>query len=90
MKQIAYLFLCENSINKIKIWEKYFDQNSNHNIYIHCSDPKNVSHSFIKKHLINTARYNRCDNCHNNNKQDCLCLVRISRTKACQTICNSN
>ena len=52
MKKLAFLFFCKNSINKIDIWKKYFENNYDKcNIYIHCYDRENIQCEFVKKYL---------------------------------------
>ena len=52
-KKLGFLFLCKNYINKLEIWENFFQNNyDNCNIYIHCSEPETITQEFIKKYLV--------------------------------------
>ena len=52
MKKIAFIIICKNQLNKVKIWEEFFKNNYDKcNIYIHCTD-LNITQEFVKKHHI--------------------------------------
>ena len=52
-KKIAFCFCCINSINNVRLWNKFFaDHHELYNIYIHAADPQSVTQDFVKNHLI--------------------------------------
>lgn len=52
-KKIAYCFLIKDKINKLDIWEKYFENNYDKcDIYIHAKFPDKVKQKWTKQYLI--------------------------------------
>lgn len=53
MNKIGFLFLCRDSVTHLNIWETFFKNNYDKcNIYIHCSEPNNITQDFVKKYLV--------------------------------------
>lgn len=52
-KKIALLFLCQDRINHIDLWEQFIsDGKDKISVYIHADNIKNVTQDFIKKYII--------------------------------------
>jgi hypothetical protein len=52
-KKIALLFLCQDRINHIDLWEQFIsDGKDKISVYIHADNRQNVTQDFIKKYII--------------------------------------
>ena len=51
-KKIAFCFLIKDKINQLELWEKFFSEGHDYNIYIHAKNPDKVKQKFTKQYLI--------------------------------------